>query len=166
MTFPDTVFCKSSILSFISGLERCHVRILFHWDTGNPCSFSFVVFWFVRQINCEMNIKREIEASVINHLLALSLCQCHYTHARTHTHGNRKRIHMCLYIRDHTCFYDVSNGGTVRQNTLHDAITEMSHKWHAIIKVSVCMCVWLHGRICSNIILTCTTCKVILLCCQ
>lgn len=28
----------------------------------------------------------------------------------------------------------------MRQNTLHDAITEMSHKWHAIIKVSVCMC--------------------------
>lgn len=129
-----------------------------------PVHFLFVVFWFVRQINCEMNIKREIEASVINHLLALSLCQCHYTH--THARGNRKRIHMCLYIRDHTCFYDVSNGGTVRQNTLHDAITEMSHKWHAIIKVSVCMCVWLHGRICSNITLTCTTCKVILLCCQ
>lgn len=101
VTFPDTVFCKSSILSFISGLERCHVRILFHWDTGNPCSFSFVVFWFVRQINCEMNIKREIEASVINHLLALSLCQCHYTHAHTHTREQKTHTHVSLYQRPH-----------------------------------------------------------------
>lgn len=163
MTFPDIVFCKSFILSFISGLERCHVRILFHWDTGNPCSFSFVVFWFVRQINCEMNIKREIEASVINHLLALSLCQCHYT--RTHTGKENTYTHMSLYQRSHMFLWCVQwrNSET---NTLHDAITEMSHKWHAIIKVSVCMCVWLHGKICSNIILTCATCKVILLCCQ
>lgn len=157
------MFCKSFILSFISGLERCHVRILFHWDTGNPCSFSFVVFWFVRQINCEMNIKREIEASVINHLLALSLCQCHYT--RAHTREKKTHTHMSLYQRPHMFLWCVQwrNSET---NTLHDAITEMSHKWHAIIKVSVCMCVWLHGKICSNIILTCTTCKVILLCCQ
>lgn len=98
--FPDVVFCKSFILSFISGLERCHVRILFHWDTGNPCSFSFVVFWFVRQINCEMNIKREIEASVINHLLALSLRQCHYTH--THAHTGTENAFTCVFISETT----------------------------------------------------------------
>lgn len=100
--FPDVVFCKSFILSFISGLERCHVRILFHWDTGNPCSFSFVVFWFVRQINCEMNIKREIEASVINHLLALSLRQCHYTHTHAHAHTGTENAFTCVFISETT----------------------------------------------------------------
>lgn len=67
-----------------------------------PVHFLFVVFWFVRQINCEMNIKREIEASVINHLLALSLCQCHYKHAHTHTHTGTENAYTCVFISETT----------------------------------------------------------------
>lgn len=68
---------------------------------------------------------------------------CNLSDIKIHTHVSLcQRAHMFLWC------VQWRNSET---NTLHDAITEMSHKWHAIIKVSVCMCVWLHGRICSNI---------------
>lgn len=86
-----------------------------------------------------MNIKREIEASVINHLLALSLCQCHYT--RAHTHTGTENTYTRVFISDAHMFLCCVEWRNSETNTLHDAITEMSHKWHAIIKVSVCMCV-------------------------